>query len=321
MNDGNCTNDDNSRDLFDDADEIIPETQDFPQNSNDSGESICIPFYDKPKGSDSQFKLTNASDDDSEFVRVRPESNAPDSEVDDLQSQFLMANIEQNLICDPHTSNTSNEQSSASSSTHNVSESIEAHVETVNVEMHNTPDEHCVDRSGCSTPDLDFVTCNDGKAKETATENEPQENRQNDDETQMPSDSFFEACTQQLNGINSPKQTSTDDIFEVATQVPVFKHPAPVFSTPKAPIKQKSSTPKDSIFDAATQQLVEEEEEADIFEAATQVITTEKISSMTKAVSSDESGKTGPEETTTNHNTSGNCLSFFHFVLTENSKT
>lgn len=265
--------------MFDDLEEVIPETQDLLADTDDSGESICIPFYDKPKDSDSSTIQTNVcGDDDSEFIQIRPESNVPEPEGDELQSQFLMANIDQSLINDLQTSTTNiNQIREALSSTSNV-ETIDAHHEMNDSESQHATEKHCVDRSGSTTPDLDFFTADD-KGKE----NQPKEIFQNGVGTEMPSDSFFDACTQPVNRTDdATKEKSTDDIFEAATQLPVFKQPAAVFSTPKVPNKQKPATINDSIFDVPTQRMSDDE---DIFNVATQIIATDKPHTITEDVS------------------------------------
>lgn len=262
-------NDDNSRDLFDD--DIIPETQDFPHDSNDSGESVRIPFYNRPIFSESPD--ANDSDDTSDYVRIRPESNLPDSMGDDeLQSQFIMANVEPNLIRDIEMSETNNGQTTDALSSTRAADPIEANLGTGNAPNGNSSDKHCVDRSGSTTPDLDFL---DGKEKEQ----EPHAT-----ETQMFSENIFDACTQQVSftRAESPKQTSTDDIFAADTQVPIFKLPKAICSTPLNAAKPKSLAMNVSIFDADTQRV---EENDDIFEAATQNLPLEKSSSAKKAKS------------------------------------
>lgn len=288
--------DNTSCDLFDDPDLIIPETQDLALESNDSGESICIPLYNAPK--DVEINGNNHSDDDSEYAVIRPESNLSESMKDELQSQQVF--IDPNLIRDLETSGInmapSSSISKAQSSTHSVEPSA-AILKTVEAEKYDAADKHWVDRSGSTTPDIDF------HSDETGKDVEMLENNRNNDETQNLSDSFFDAHTQQVN------RNETEDIFAAATQLPVFKYP----SMPPALPKQKHSVQdNDSVYAADTQILQEDD---DIFDIATQIVPSERPSTSSTIKTNTNETSRGTPKKTMDHDKSGNHNCVHYFIL------
>lgn len=280
--------DDTSRDLFDDYDEIVPETQELPEtqallsqqiNSEDSGESVCIPFYDKKNTCDSESlpKRTDDSDNESEYMQVRPESNVIEPVADQPQSQFIMADMDRSLMHDLEISaitqqkNTDHVLSDSDDST--LTTEIDMAKQSTQTNENSEKDRN--DRSGSTTPDLEFpIDAGQGNSKESDT---VQTNGGKNDENQQNSESIFEKCTQQFCRAESAKDTSTEDIFAVPTQlVPIFKHPAAASSTPYA--KTKSKRLDESIYDAATQLPQEEENEEDVYDVATQIFPSQKHS-------------------------------------------
>lgn len=275
--------DDDSRDMFEtenEDDEIIPETQMFPEESNDSGESVTIPLYSKRNGLSCGSSETSEGADDSEFAKVRPETEVNDHT--EQQSQMLMANMDQSILRDIEQSFT---ETIASKNSNNIiptrTSSTESDLENNETQMNDGPNDNgSGDRSASTTPDLELSVnvCKNianlaDMANANAVEKQPAaEQRENGDgeddgdmiETQMYSQSIFDANTQvQMNHIRSPESPSTEDMFMAATQ-PVFKMPRAI-STARLKTKQNltSSKTKD-VFDAPTQEL------PDIYEAATQ---------------------------------------------------
>lgn len=333
-------NDENSCYLFD-GDEIIPETQYDPCDSDDSGESVNIPLYSNKKETDSHTTCTNDTEDESEFVNVRPDSNCP--ETMELQSQLIM---DHSVVRDLETSysklpNKNIEASSHQSNSRNTKQSEDA-PDSTNSNQKATPSKHCVDRSQSTTPDLDFLQNANSADKEALNEPahdngnsngnvEQQQNSVDDDETQMFSENIFDASTQRvfkpsdlekstdddIFGEATQKvpehsnnlQPSTDDIFGAATQnAPIFLHPAAI-STPHVRTKPRTVVPADDIFDAATQM------EDDIFEAGTQMLPSDKHSTAKKTVTwRQQNSARSIEPDTTNENLSGNFgRNFKHF--------
>lgn len=299
--------DNESRDLFEDfEDEIVPETQEVQTqiDSEDSGESVRIPFYDKNNtcDSESQSKHTNDSDDESEYMQVQPESNVIEPVADEPQSQFLMANIDRNLICDLGMSaltqqmNTDHVSSDSDDST--LTETDLANGKT---QKNGNSEKQCGDRSGSTTPDLDFlIDSGQGNSKEA-------DPVQTNDENQPNSESIFEKCTQQFD--EPRKDTSTEDIFALCTQpVTLFKHPAAASSTPIA--KTKSKPVDESIYDAETQLTSDEQQqqrEEDIYDIATQILPTSSNGKSNANQGDDHASKQNEQE---EHDKSGKLLLF-----------
>lgn len=325
-------NDENSCDLFD-GDEIIPETQFDPCDSDDSGESVNIPLYSNKKEIDSHTTCTNDTEDDSEFGIVRPDSNCP--ETMELQSQFIM---DRSVVRDLETScsktqNKNIEASSYQSNSRNTEQSEDA-PDSTNSNQKATPSKQCVDRSQSTTPDLDFLQSANSTDKEALNEpthdngnsngnveQQQQQNNVDDDETQMFSENIFDASTQRVfkpsdlekstddifgeatqrlpEHLNN-QRPSTDDIFGAATQnAPIFLHPAAI-STPHVRTKPRTVVLADDIFDAATQM------EDDIFEAGTQMLPSDKQSTAKITVTwRQQNSARSIEPDTTNDNLSG----------------
>lgn len=296
--------DNTSRDLFDDDDdEIVPETQEVltqEVNSEDSGESVRIPFYDKKNTCDSESSSKD-SDNESEYIRVRPESNQ--IVVDEPQSQFLMANIDRSLFHELEISTATTQKTNTSDSDDSTL-TTEGNLAKQNTQTKENSEKHCDNRSGSTTPDLDFLDDLTGQGNNK----EPDAIQTNgkSDKNQQNSESIFEKCTQQF----CLAEASANDIFTVPTQ-PVFKHPAAASSTPYAKNRTKAKPVDESIYDADTQLAQDEEEEEDIFDLATQLFTSQKPSSTAKSnknqqIDNHVSKPNGRAE----HDTSGNCLLF-----------
>lgn len=288
--------DNTSCDMFDDDDEIVPETQEVPTQietqieSEDSGESVCIPFYDKKNtcNSENSSKRTNDSDDESEYMQVHPESNVIEPVADEPQSQFIMANIDQNLIRDLGMSQRMNDDHASSDS--DESTLTEADLAKENTRTNENPEKPCDDRSGSTTPDLDFlIDPGQGNSKEAD---------QTNGENQQHSESIFENCTQQF-----CNNQSTDDMFAMPTQpLAVFKHPAS--STPIAKTKSKPKPVDESIFEAETQL----QEEEDIFEIATQMMPSQKPPSAGKSTVDQDDSHAARQDEQEEHDKSGKIL-------------
>lgn len=289
--------DNTSCDLFDDDDEIVPETQEVLTqiNSEDSGESVRIPFYDKKNtcGSESPSKHTDDSDNESEYMQVRPESNVIEPVADEPQSQFIMANMDRSLMHDLEMSALTQRTDQVASDSDDTT-LTEIDLAKKNTQQDENAEKNCYDRSGSTTPDLDFLI-GAGQENDQETNGKSEENQQN-------SESIFEKSTQQFGGA----ETSTEDIFAVPTQlVPVFKIPAAVTSTPK-PIAKSISKPLDeSIYDADTQlpQQQQQQEEEGIFDVLTQIFPLQKQSTTGKS-NNHTSNQNNQEE----HEKSGNFL-------------
>lgn len=276
------THDNTSCDLFDDDDEIVPETQEAQTqiDSEDSGESVRIPFYDKKNTcfSESPSKPSNDSDDESEYMQVRPESHVIEGVADEPQSQMLMANIDRNLIRDlgmsALTQQTNNDQVSSDDS--DDSTLTENDLVKGNARKNVNSEKPCDDRSESTTPDLDFLIDPAQGNKET----DPAPRIDSSGENEQNSESIFDKCTQQFCNVES---TSTDDIFAIPTQpVAVFKRPTVACSTPiaKTKTKSKSTTLDESIFEAETQLIRDEQnDDDDIFNIATQMAPSQKPAS------------------------------------------
>lgn len=281
--------DDNSRDMFEtEDDEIIPETQMFPDESNDSGESVTIPLYTKNNGLSCASSETSECADDSEFAQVRPETEVNDHT--EQQSQMLMANMDRSILRDIEQS--FRETSNVIISTRSLS--IESDLENNVTQMNDEPNnDGSGDRSAATTPDLELSVnvCKNivnlaDMANANAVDKQPaaeqqQENGDGDDndemnETQMFSQSIFDANTQvQMNHRRSSESSSAEDMFLATTQ-PVFKMPTAI-STPRVKTKQNTITSKTKdVFDAPTQELPDiydaatQRDEEDVFDAATQ---------------------------------------------------
>lgn len=285
----------------DDSD-IIPETQYFHDESNDSGESV-IPLPTN-KGND-QFKVSSDDSDDSEFGPVRPESSASDHIE---QSQMLMANIDRSLFLGAH-------------------ENVEALSTTENAVHNAANDNDCVNRKESITPDLENIS---PMAENSKAGPQSVQNANDMDETQMfIDDDPFLAATQLPTTVFSSTicENNDDDIdvfaaakppvqdaFEVETQIapeynfeqpktvdsntvhgksnqivdgevtddedevfcaatqpnPLFAMPAPHNSShlkPKPSEKIIAEVHVDDIFEAATQRQLDE----DVFEISTQI--------------------------------------------------
>lgn len=316
--------DNTSRDLFDDFDEIVPETQlpetQMPEtqmpgtqvlgiqdmsatqvpNSEESGESVRIPFYDKKNtcGSESSStKCTNDSDDESEYMKVHPESNLMEPVADEPQSQFLMANMDRSLIRDLE------ENSDHTSSELDDSTLTENSLTKENTQKNDNSEKHCDDRSGSTTPDLDFLT--DAGQESSKITKTVEKNVENGD-IQQNSESIFDMCTQlaTFDRADSPKETSTDKMFAMPTQqAPIFKLPAAVSSTPNT--KTKSNRLDESIYDADTQIAPEDE---DIYEGATQILPSQKRSTADKSNMNRKDNKTARQNEQEEHEESGKFL-------------
>lgn len=269
------THDDRSRDLFDDDDEIVPETQlsETEADLNESGESVRIPFRDTKYSEDSSEIIPlpahrtddGDGDDESELIHVHPESHVIEP-LDEPQSQFLMANLDHSLIRDFASSAfTQQENTAPDASVDSTCDEIEK-IQNENSPKNDKAEINGYDRSGSTTPDLDFLT--DG-GKTTSKEAEPAEIDGTTDDNQDNSEAFFEELTQVLDPASVRKAAST-------RPAPVFKLPAPVSSTPN--VKTKSKPLNDSIFDAETQMDVEDE--GDLFEAETQLLDGNDIAKM-----------------------------------------
>ncbi|XP_055310573.1 protein IWS1 homolog isoform X2 [Sitodiplosis mosellana] len=270
--------DDDSRDMFetenDDDDEIIPETQFFQEESNDSGESVTIPLYVEVAGNNGRFRgSSEASEgaDDSEFARVRPETEADDHT--EQQSQMLMANMDQSILRDIETTYTeaiANNNSNVIVSTQTVASANEASSENNDTQIDDEPnDGGRVDRSTSTTPDIelsdhvcknlaDLASMTNSNAVEKQPTAEQRENVDSDDddinETQMFSQNIYDANTQQLaNRTHSPEPQSTQDLFLAATEL-VFKLPAAVI-TPLVKTKPNPPIESQDVFDAPTHRM------------------------------------------------------------------
>lgn len=247
--------------MFDDDDDIVPETQ-LPltqAGSEDSGESVRIPFYSKALGASSESvhtKRTNDSEDESEYVHIHPESEVPNEHVNDVpQSQRLMADVDlsfmRGLQSSEHQENSSRDSSDRNHST--ASNEIDE-IDSAKAKTHDNA-KKCYDRSGSTTPDLDFPI------------DAGQENNKKGDGNEVHNvnnESVFDACTQM------DRADSEDELYAMSTQIPptpVFKHPAAATSTPN--VRAKSKPLNESIFDAETQMDVEEDD--NMFDAATQM--------------------------------------------------
>lgn len=290
------THDDTSCDLFEGLDnEIVPETEDMAEtqlpksqeiaiqdtpltqmlNTDDSGESVRIPFYDKKNTSDSELsstKCTNDSDDESEYVQVHPESNLMEPVEDEPQSQFIMANMDRSLIRDL------GESSDHASSERDDSTLTENNSTKENSRKNDNSEKQSNDRSGSTTPDLDFLTNAGQESSKNTKTVEP-----NDENGDIPqnSQSIFDVCTQLVtfDRADSPEETTTDKTFAMPThQAPVFKLPAAISSTPNP--KSKPNRLDESIYDADTQMAQEDDE---FFEEATQVMPPQKPSTVVKS--------------------------------------
>lgn len=282
-----------SQDIFDDVDDdIVPETQLPPTqaDSEDSGESIRIPFYSKTDlcaSSESVYtKRTNDSEDESEYVHIYPESDVPNEHVNDVpQSQFLMENVDLSLIRGLESSE-QQENSSRDERNHSRT-SIEIDLAKEKPNEAANDKNQCYDRSGSTTPDLDFPidagqeNNKDGDGVEVNNINNV--NNVNNDEIQLNSESVFDACTQ------VHRADSEEELYAMSTQipqVPVFKHPAAATSTPN--VKAKSKPLNESVFDAETQMDIEEDD--DMFDAATQM-QSGKVLQIVKKITLSESIK------------------------------
>lgn len=270
--------DDTSCDMFEtenvnnnaDDDEIIPETQMYPDESNDSGESVTIPLYVKMNGTNDSFNTTpGASEDESEFLQVRPESVANDH-TQTQQSQMLMANMDRSILCDIETSYidaNANKSSDILISAQTETSSIETNSGNTDKPVNGKSNEDRVDRSASTTPDLDCVE------KEPLAKQQGNDDNDDDDlnETQMFTQCLYDASTQQL--VNEPEHASTEDIFLAATEETVFKLPAAI-STPRTRAKQNLVVQThDSIFDEPTQKSdVPTSRQEDPYEVATQLL-------------------------------------------------
>lgn len=297
-----------------------------PASDDDSGETIVIPFYDKNTANQSELTAVNSDDDDgdddSEYVKIHFETNVSESPVDEIQSQFVMANIDQSLIRaaleENHGKNT--DRSAA------AREPLKTDANKENIQNDEPSNKEFVDRSGSTTPDLDFLTDSNEKVAEVAR---PEANV-DDTETQMietESQDIFDACTQQVQQTESPKQTLDDDIYSMATQkMPTFKVPSMISSTPRAAPKSKPSiavaaaASEQSVYDVATQMMPGADDDEDIFNEATQILPSEKPS---PAITSKQTNNA------TDHNKSGNqftrlfsfdLILFFFYILCFNWK-
>lgn len=267
-----------SCDMFDDDDEIVPETQEVETQieSEDSGESVLIPFYDKKNTCDSECSSKRDSDNESEYMQVRPESNVMEPVADEPQSQFLMANMDRNLIRDLGLSTLTQKVNgdNASSDDDDDSTLIDGELAKELDQQNENSEKQCDNsRSGSTTPDLDF---GQGSDTEPAVVDPVEQTNDKNGENHENSDAFFEKCTQQF---CVRKDTSTEDIFAIPTQpISLFKHPAPACSTPIAKSKSKPLVNEDeNIFDAETQL------DEDIFEKETQISPDEIQSSARKS--------------------------------------
>lgn len=271
--------DDDSRDMFEtenEDDEIIPETQMFLEESNDSGESVTIPLYSKSNGLSYGSSETSEGADDSEFAQVRPETEVNDHT--EQQSQMLMANMDQSILRDIEQSFT---ETIAKKNSQIIISTRTDDLENNETQMNDGPnDDGSGDRSAATTPDLelsvnvcknianlaDMTNANSVDMQPAAEQRENGDDNDDDDmnETQMFSQSIFDANTQvQMNHRRSPESPSSEEVFMAATQ-PVFKLPTAI-STPRVKSKQNAKTSKtNDVFDAPTQEMV------DIYEAATQ---------------------------------------------------
>lgn len=301
-------NDDNSRDMFetenvnddieDNDDRVIPETQMFPEETNDSGESVEIPLYGSKKNNNMVFS-DDSDKDDSEFAQVR--SDLPASEPNDLQSQLLMANLDRNLLREFDTSQCEDMSTEASSATCNVAKN-KAIAESA-ITHEDDESNKRTDRHESVTPDLDFPTNSNGNEENE----EGEENDITDDVTQI-SQNIFDINTQLINQANS----SSDDIFLAATQIPTVASKQPVKKTIQSTAREIET--EDDIFTVVTQQASEH----NIYDADTQILT---INPPSKKISATEeqSGKKKPQKSN-QPDVSGEFI-LFHFQHTNLKST
>lgn len=297
-------NSDNSRDIFDVDDDYVAETQEFPDESNDSGETVDIPLY--VKGNDDAVNGERAeSQNQSEFFQVHPESQR--DEPLELQSQAVFSHLDQSLVHELWKTTVTNNGrvTGASISAARDTASIESNPNNANTQMDDASDKHSVDRSASTTPDLDFIV-NCAQKDNTTTETTTAAGNGNiDDETQMLTQSIFQANTQRMERAESPDTTCAgDDICDAAPPpMPIFKVPAVASSTPRIVQGSKSLVSDDDVYEAATQA-----QEDDLFNAATQMLPiVEKSASAKNPVNMNQNDKTtdnGPH-TSMEHNKSG----------------